>query len=161
MGDMWKLAAIATCCLLLAACNRQDGPLEPGSPDHRVSFTSASGSGAELDVWVADSDEERAQGLMGVEQLDEDHGMAFVFDEPSMGFFWMKNTLIPLSIAFVDEQGAIVSVLDMEPCESDSCPSYWSEAPYVLAVEANAGYFERRGIGPGDRARLTERSPDG
>ncbi|MGH2630385.1 MAG: DUF192 domain-containing protein [Actinomycetota bacterium] len=146
----------AMCSLVLLACNRQDGPPEPGAPDHAVAFTISAGGSAQLDVRIADSDAERERGLMGVEHLGADEGMAFVFDAPTDGAFWMKDTLIPLSIAFVDGSGAIVTVREMEPCEGDPCPTYGADAPYVLAVEANEGYFDRAGVGVGDRARLTE-----
>jgi len=83
-------------------------------------------------------------------------GMAFVFDAPTDGTFWMKDTLVPLSIAFIDDAGTIVTVLEMEPCEADPCPTYGADAPYVLAVEANGRYFDRMGIEEGDRAQLAE-----
>jgi uncharacterized protein len=155
-----RTTILAAIFLVLPACNRQDQPPVPGAPDHGVSFTSPSGGGARLDVWIADSDTERERGLMGVEQLGHDQGMAFVFDGPTDGAFWMKDTLIPLSIAFVDGSGTIVTVREMEPCSGDPCPTYGADAPYVLAVEANAGYFERVGIDVGDRARLTGSTSD-
>ena len=111
-------------------------------------------SATTLWVDVADEDGERRRGLMEVEHLPADEGMAFVFDEPVSGGFWMKNTLIPLSIAFVGEGGNVVGVLDMEPCEADPCPSYGIDDAYVLAIEANQGWFEDNGIGVGDRAEL-------
>jgi uncharacterized protein len=108
----------------------------------------------EISVQVADSSEEREEGLMGVTDLPADRGMAFVWDEPTTGTFWMKNTLIPLSIAFVDPDGRIVTILDMQPCATDACPTYRATAPYVLAIEVNAGFFDRNGIEVGDRAEL-------
>jgi uncharacterized protein len=126
---------------------------EPTSPPPTSTVTFAA-SGAELAVAVADDDGERRRGLMGVEQLPADEGMAFVFDEPVSGTFWMKNTLIPLSIAFVGEDGGVVGVLDMEPCEADPCPRYGVDDPYVMAIEANRGWFEDNGVSVGDRAEL-------
>jgi uncharacterized protein len=155
---MRRTTIAAVClCLMPIACNQQDdAPSEPGAPDHDVSFTTSSGGSVRLDVWVADSEAERARGLMGVERLGPDEGMAFVYDEPNSGSFWMKDTLIPLSIAFVDGSGTIVTVEEMEPCTSDPCPTYGSDAPYVLAIEANGGYFDRAGVGVGDRAELED-----
>jgi hypothetical protein len=66
----------------------------------------------------------------------------------------MKDTSIPLSIAFVDDRGRIVSIRRMRPCRSDPCRIYRSDAPYVLAIEANVGWFERSGVRVGDRAVL-------
>lgn len=112
------------------------------------------GADALLYVDVADDAEERRRGLMGVESLPADEGMAFVFDEPVSSTFWMKDTLIPLSIAFVDEGGTVIDVLDMQPCETDPCPTFGVGEPYVLAVEANLGWFDDHGVGEGDRAEL-------
>jgi len=150
------IVGVMCLCLMTVACDPQEAPAEPGEPGHGVSFTTSSGGSAQLAVRIADSDAERARGLMGVEHLGENEGMAFVYDEPTTGSFWMKDTLIPLSIAFVDGSGTIVTVREMEPCTSDPCPTYGADAPYVLAVEANAGYFDRSGIGVGDRAALDE-----
>lgn len=120
-----------------------------------VTFRGASGD-AVLQVAVAGTPDERAQGLMGVTKLPEDHGMAFVYDEPSTGTFWMKDTLIPLSIAFVGADGRIVTIREMTPCEADPCPTYGADARYVLAVEADAGWYDSNGIAVGDRAELGE-----
>jgi uncharacterized protein len=91
---------------------------------------------------------------MGVEILPDDEGMAFVFDEPSDSSFWMRDTLIPLSVAFVDGTGRVIGVRDMRPCEADPCPTYGIGEPYVLAIEANLGWFDRAGIEVGDHAEL-------
>ena len=66
----------------------------------------------------------------------------------------MKDTLIPLSIAFVDEAGRVIGMRDMQPCESDPCPTYGIDEPYVLAIEANLGWFDRAGIEVGDRVEV-------
>lgn len=112
-----------------------------------------------LRVEIAQSPAQRAQGLMRRTSLDEDAGMIFLFDEeqPADGVFWMFNTLIPLSIAFLDSGGAIVSIRDMEPCTSPYpqwCPTYESGMPFHAALEVSRGYFEARGIGLGDRVAL-------
>jgi uncharacterized membrane protein (UPF0127 family) len=80
--------------------------------------------------------------------------MAFVFDELSDSTFWMRDTLIPLSIAFVDDTGRVIGVRDMEPCEADPSPTYGTDRPFVLAIEANLGWFDRAGIEVGDHAEL-------
>jgi uncharacterized membrane protein (UPF0127 family) len=108
-----------------------------------------------LDVQVADTPAERETGLMGRESLSPYDGMAFVWDEPVVGTFWMKDTLIPLSIAFWDADGRIISILDMDPCTEDPCPSYGPEHPFVGAVEVARGTFERHGVAVGDRVELT------
>jgi uncharacterized protein len=111
---------------------------------------------SDLHVDIADSPSEREHGLMGVTELPADDGMAFVWDDPTTATFWMKDTLIPLSVAFVDAGGRIVSIEDMEPCHAEPCPTYVAAGPYTLAVEANRGWFADHGIEVGDRASLEE-----
>jgi uncharacterized protein len=107
-----------------------------------------------LRVRIADSREERVHGLMGVRDLADDEGMVFLYDEPTGGGFWMKNTLVPLSVAFWDRERRIVGFLDMEPCPADPCPTYAPEKEYVGAVEVNRGFFDAHGIGIGDIVEL-------
>ena len=102
-----------------------------------------------MPVLVADDRSLRATGLMHRTELPEDAGMLFVFDEPTSGAFWMKNTLLPLSIAFVGADGRIQQVLDMEPCTADPCPLYPPDGTYLRAVEANQGYFVAHDITAG------------
>ena len=108
-----------------------------------------------FDVEVADTTDERRTGLMGRETMSPYEGMAFLWTDPVIGSFWMKDTLIPLSIAFWDEGGRIVSIMDMEPCRSDPCPTYTPDASYVGAVEVRQGELARRGVGVGDTVDLT------
>lgn len=107
-----------------------------------------------LRVEIADTAAERARGLMGRTALGADEGMAFLFDSPTTAAFWMRDTRIPLSIAFWDASGRIVAILDMEPCLRDPCPTYAPRVPYVGAVEANQGFFEEHGVRVGDRVEL-------
>jgi len=111
-----------------------------------------------LSVRVADSEAERERGLMGVADLPADDGMAFVFDEPVNSTFWMKDTKIPLAIAFVGEDGHILTITEMTPCRTDPCPTYAADGPYTLAVEANAGWFGANSVSVGDEALLLEGS---
>lgn len=108
-----------------------------------------------LDVQVADTSDERQTGLMGRESLSPYDGMAFLWEEPVVSSFWMKDTLIPLSIAFWDDAGRIISILDMDPCTQDPCPSYGPDEPFVGAVEVDRGALEERGVTVGDRVELT------
>lgn len=91
---------------------------------------------------------------MGVESMPANEGMAFIFDEPVLSPFWMKDTLIPLSIAFVDQENRVIGVRDMQPCEADPCPTYGVDEPYVLAIESNLGWFDEHGIEVGDGVEL-------
>jgi uncharacterized membrane protein (UPF0127 family) len=101
-------------------------------------------------VEVADTPDERSRGLSGREELPAEAGMLFLFDEPVNQGFWMKDTLIPLSIAFLDAEGRIVALRDMEPCRREPCPLYDPGQPYSSALEVNQGAFERWGVGVGD-----------
>jgi uncharacterized membrane protein (UPF0127 family) len=108
----------------------------------------------ELSVELADSTDERRRGLMERESLPADAGMVFLFEGDHEGGLWMKDTLIPLSAAFLDRDGRVLRILDMEPCEADPCPVYDPGVSYVAAVEANLGAFERLGVAVGDVAQL-------
>ena len=104
--------------------------------------------GQPLDVEIAQTPEDRALGLMFRESLAPDSGMLFIFDSTQTLSFWMKNTWIPLDIAFVDTTGVIVDVQRMAP--HDTTTGYVSARPVRYAVETNLGWFARVGIRVGD-----------
>ena len=143
---------LAPVALLLAIACSSGGVATPASclPAGQVDF----GAQRHLRVQVAEDDASRAQGLMGVTALGADEGMAFLWDEPTTGSFWMKDTLIPLSIAFVDAGGRIITIRDMTPCTAEPCDTYEATGPYVMAVEANEGWFDGQAITVGDPARF-------
>lgn len=114
-----------------------------------------------LQVEVADTPEARSQGLMRRPRLAEKAGMLFIFDEQGSWGFWMKNTLIPLSIAFIDEDWVIVDIKNMKVAPSPErgpFEIYDSAKPFKYALEVNQGYFKRRGIGVGARVLLELKS---
>jgi uncharacterized membrane protein (UPF0127 family) len=134
--------------LLLTACSHAP---EPGSATVRV----RTGTGVvEVRAAVADTDPERQSGLSGVRNLPANGGMAFVYERPVRPRFWMKDTLIPLSIAFWGPDGRIVGIRSMPPCHADPCPTYGSPAPIVGALEVNSGFFGEHGVEVGDRVDL-------
>ena len=90
----------------------------------------------------------RMTGLMHRASMPSNAGMLFIFDEATTHCMWMKNTLLPLSVAFIDERGAIVNVEDMEPQTEDS---HCASRPARYALEMNRGWFAARGIKPGSR----------
>ena len=104
-----------------------------------------------LQVERARTPAQRAQGLMGRRTLAPRAGMTFEYESPSTGAFWMKNTLIPLDIAFYDGRGRILRILTMQPCRVAACPLYDPKVAYRGALEVNAGSFRRWGVGRGDR----------
>jgi len=97
---------------------------------------------------VAATPEQRMTGLMNRFSLKPDHGMIFVFEQAEPQAFWMKNTFIPLSIAFISSDGRIVNIEDMAPQDESR---HWSAAPAQYALEMRKGWFAEHGIGPGDR----------
>ena len=88
----------------------------------------------------------RAQGLMFRKSLPANDGMLFIFDEPAIQCMWMKNTLVPLSVAFMDERGVILNIEEMQPQTEDT---HCAAAPALLALEMSKGWFAQRGIKPG------------
>ena len=111
------------------------------------------GAGGTVDlpaVELAATPEDRERGLMGRTELGADEGMLFAFPEPWTGAFWMKDTLIPLSIAFWGDDGRIHTISEMTPCEADPCETYPAADTYTYALEMNAGWFAEHGIEVGD-----------
>ena len=108
------------------------------------------GERVEVDVEVAETQPQREFGLMYRPSLPARAGMVFLFERDMTGGFWMKNTLIPLSIAFFDRKGRILRIMDMEPCRADPCPVYDPGLSYRGALEVNRGAFRRWGVSRGD-----------
>ena len=105
-------------------------------------------AGHALRVEVAATVEQRMQGLMFRAKLGANDGMLFVFDEPAYHAMWMKNTPLPLSVAFIDGEGRILNILDMEPHTLDQ---HAAAGPARFAIETNKGWFAQRRIKAGDR----------
>jgi uncharacterized protein len=138
--------ACAILVLFLAGCGGSDGP-------PRAVIQTGDGE-VVVHVEVANTPAERARGLMGRTELAKDAGMVFVFPRDSTSAFWMKDTLIPLSIAFYDDSGHIVRILDMEPCRQDPCPVYDPHTTYRGALEVTMGAYRRWGVEVGDTLRV-------
>ena len=97
---------------------------------------------------VAQTPEQRQTGLMFRREMAQHEGMLFVFEQASPQCFWMKNTLLPLSIAFLADDGTVVNIADMQPQVLDS---HCSSKPVRYVLEMNQGWFAKRGIKPGAR----------
>ena len=136
----WMLRVL-TCIVFLAAA-LQAAALEK-FPTSQVKIGSHP-----LKVELAVSEAQRMQGLMHREKLGANDGMLFVFDEPAYQSMWMKNTLIPLSVAFIDGDGVILNILDMEP---HTLTPNMSAGPARYAIETNKGWFAARQLKAGDR----------
>ena len=109
-------------------------------------------------VEIADTLFSQNRGLMGRTELPSDHGMLFVYDKPDILSFWMRNTLIPLSIGFFDEDKTLIKIDDMTPPLSKSCPLrlYKSPAPAQYALEVPKGWFKDHKIAPGMKFTLLD-----
>jgi uncharacterized protein len=147
-----RLALAFSLVVALSACHGDapaaPSPASPG-PTQTLDIATANGP-VHLNVELAVTAEQQQQGLMGRTSLPADAAMAFLFDEPTTVRFWMKDTLIPLSIAFWDQGGTIVDLEEMTPCTQDPCPTYGPDVPYRGAVEANAGFFTQHHVAVGD-----------
>lgn len=108
--------------------------------------------GVQIDVEIVQNPEERAQGLMHREELPENQGMLFVFQIEQRLSFWMRNTFIPLDIAFINAKNEIVDIQKMKPL--DESRSYVSRAPALYALETNVGWFERNGLKVGAKVQF-------
>ena len=170
---LWKILIVLA--LLLAGCSgpqadpdtgSQSTPQSSGTTTATKEETTSGPSGPStlvieasggkefrVRVEVADDLAEQAKGLMDRTALGEKRGMLFVYPEEQALSFWMKNTLIPLSIAFIDSQRRIIDIQAMKPLD-DEPPHYVSAEPAQYALEVNRGFFKQRGVKIGDRVEL-------
>ncbi len=137
------IIAGALALTLAASALAQDGPQKLPSTRLTVGFHL-------INAEVASTQEQRAIGLMHRPTMPANDGMLFVFERPGQQCFWMKNTLLPLSIAFLEDDGTVVNIEEMKP---QSLDSHCSAKPVRFALEMNQGWFSKRAIKPG--ARIT------
>lgn len=166
----WAVLAWADALQTTAACfipspEYPNGALDGTQPDNTqlnsTQLDSAQRSPTMVQLEVADTTEARSTGLMHRKHLADDAGMLFVFPSQRAGHtgFWMYKTLIPLDIAFLNDDGYIARVLSMVPCPHHrprQCRSYRPDVPYSQAVEMNAGFFDRHRLREGDRLLIGE-----
>jgi uncharacterized membrane protein (UPF0127 family) len=138
------------CLLFLLVCGLANcAPRKLGVAEIRVERAGA--KVALLNAELARTPEERTRGLMGRKSLADGEGMLFIFERDDMLSFWMKDTLIPLSIAFIASDGRIVEIRDMQPLDINSIKSSRSVR---YALEVPQGWFERAGVRPGDTVKF-------
>ncbi len=146
MRMRYRFASVVTslALLVLVACGgaNDDSDLYPLSVGDHTFY-----------VEIAETPDERARGLMHRDSLPDDHGMLFVFDRDQQLSFWMKDTSIPLSIAYIARDGTIREIYDMEPFSLEPVRSTRSVR---YALEVNRGAFEEAGIDIGDRVDISE-----
>jgi uncharacterized protein len=145
------------CGLVLVGCSGEEtsSEAETSNPDESstVAIDASSGQRVEVEVEIADDYAERRRGLMERTELAENAGMLFVFDSEEQLSFWMRNTLIPLSIAYIDAEERIIDIQDMQPLDETGHPS---AEPAMYALEVNQGFFDERGVRVGDGVELPD-----
>jgi uncharacterized protein len=135
-----------------AALQREVAPSAAAATFPRGTATIATGKRTiALRVELARTDAQRQQGLMNRRTLAANAGMVFQYPSLTRGAFWMKNTLIPLDIAFYDGRGIVLRTMRMQPCVADPCPVYDPGVAYRGALEVNGGSFRRWGVKRGAR----------
>ena len=157
------LAAAASAFAQSEGLSNTQTPVNTGteaSPLPTLTIVSSMGERVPVELEVADTDAERQMGLMGRSVLPEDAGMLFVFEGEQTLSFWMKDTLVPLSIAYIDAQGRVVDIQNMQPLD-DVPPHYVSAEPAKYALEVKQGFFEERGVTVGDTVELPLQGEEG
>jgi uncharacterized protein len=144
-----RFAVLILVAWLVAALGRQ----ALGQPSPSVTHATAARvdltiSGKRLTAELADTPERRARGLMYRTELAPDHGMLFIFEQVERHCMWMRNTPLPLSVAFVDASGRIINIADMAPLTETS---HCAAKPALYALETRQGWFSRHRLGPGDK----------
>ena len=109
-----------------------------------------------IEAEVAASDQNRQVGLMNRKAMPQQRGMLFVFTQNNTHCMWMRNTLIPLSVAFIDDEGYIINIEDMQPQTEDN---HCARQPARYALEMNLGWFAQRGIKPGVKLGGLDKAP--
>ncbi|WP_295009153.1 DUF192 domain-containing protein [uncultured Dechloromonas sp.] len=109
-----------------------------------------------IEAEVAATDTHRQLGLMNRKSMPQQHGMLFVFNHENTHCMWMRNTLLPLSVAFMDASGTIINIEDMQPQTEDN---HCARRPARFALEMNAGWFAQRGIKPGTKISGIDKAP--
>jgi uncharacterized membrane protein (UPF0127 family) len=141
-----KLDFTAASLLLLAATLGGGGAFAQTQAQPRLDTITLQAGMQNIRAEVARTDRQMQTGMMFRREMGTHEGMLFVYDSPAMRCFWMKNTLLPLSIAFIADDGSIVNLADMQPLSE---ASHCSTRPVRYALEMNQGWFDKRRIGPG------------
>ena len=150
-----KRVVVVLAVVALAACTHArsaTGPVPNPSldlPQGNLIIAGPGGPELSLHVQIAETAQAQETGLMNVKKMPDQVGMAFLFDPPTSTPFWMKDTLIPLDIAFWDGRGRVVTTFTMAPCKADPCPVYQPMRRASYVVEMNAGEAGREKVARG------------
>ena len=139
-------------CVLGGCDGLSEAPPSTGAGGFRPPRYALEVDGHPLEVELAVTDEEQSLGLMCREKLDETHGMLFVYDDEARRSFWMKDTFIPLSIAFIDRNRVVRDIRELKPRDKNTV---WSQGAAMYALEVNRGWFSNHGIAPGAKVTFS------
>ena len=173
-ASLTVLTLLFASLFLATGCGGEEGSAPSGAPEEEtaptatapttgseaaqtstLTITNSAGERVEVEVEIADDDAERQRGLMERTALAENAGMLFVFEREQPLSFWMRNTLIPLSVAYIGSEGRIVDIQDMQPLD-DVPPHYVSAEPARYALEVNQGFFAERGVEVGNEVEFPD-----
>ena len=141
-----SLLAIAAAALLGIGCAAPAMARDPGQPQMDLRRIDLTAGMYRIDTQLATTERQREIGLMFRKEMPQQEGMLFVFEIPGVQCFWMRNTILPLTAAFVADDGTIVNLADMKPMTEDS---HCSAKPVRYVLEMNQGWFAKRGIKAG------------
>ncbi|HEX8350443.1 MAG TPA: DUF192 domain-containing protein [Hymenobacter sp.] len=150
----WWISSVGTFAVLATASLAANSQEAPQMDLDRVKLSAGM---HQIDAQLAQTPQQRQIGLMMRKEMPQHEGMVFIFDQPSQQCFWMKNTLIPLTAAFVADDGTIVNLEDMKP---QSLDSHCSVKPVRFVLEMNQGWFAKKGIKPGSKLKGSLFSPE-
>jgi uncharacterized membrane protein (UPF0127 family) len=149
-----KLKLIAAFTVLTTVSVELSAEFKPSLPVKKLIFIQQQ---LEINVEIAATQAERERGLMYRSNLDTNQGMLFVYADLGQRSVWMKNTLLPLDVIFLDADGRILSLLNnLPPCQKDPCPIYDSNTAAKYMVEINTGFIEQNQLKIGQKLRIPE-----
>lgn len=158
-----RLAALAASALLASACGASPAPAPPPAATPTAATAGPRAvlpSGAVYSLELALTPEDQAEGLMYRENLPEKTGMLFLFAEKSPHHFWMKNTMIPLDMIWLDEAGRVVYIYaNTPPCKADPCPTYGPDTDVRRVLEIAGGMAEKEGVRVGTTVEILGQTP--
>jgi uncharacterized membrane protein (UPF0127 family) len=152
---MFRVVVLLLTSIVCGGCDAPDSDL----PRATVSVLPSSGAPLHIDVEIASTVPERQRGLMFRASMAENRGMLFVYSANTQGGYWMRNTLIPLTIAYIGADGRIQELRDGVPLDDQNILT--PAQPYRFVLEMNVGWFARHGVGIGDKLELPPGLPRG
>jgi uncharacterized membrane protein (UPF0127 family) len=152
---VWRLLAVIALFAVVAGCGSSQPPPATVLPSTQIAIEQGAQS-QQLTVEVAANEAQRETGLMWRQSMPNDTGMLFIFPEQTQTGFWMKNTYIPLDIAYISAEGEVLGVVHGKPLDTTTLAA---PGPYRYALEMNSGWFAGHGLGKGATVRFLKKLP--